>query len=192
MLSLLHHMLTLTLKATAAMVLAPALVKVSNAALATNPQYAHVRMSAAKWTPKGNLVIFAGPGISRNALYSTAPLINSAVSEALPEDPCISAHLNVKWGKVLINSVPTSVVEGHPTVHSPATCWQVLLDNNPTLFHHLKVCQLPSWVRWPSLFQPGSSLSLVFFFKNPDRTIAPTLIKAHHMYTFGAQCHIKR
>ena len=104
MLSLLHHTLTLTLKAAAAMVLAPALVKVSNTTLATNPQYAHVRVSAAKWMPKGNLVIFAGPGVSRDTLYSAAPLINSAVSEALLEDPCISACLNVKWGKVLIMS----------------------------------------------------------------------------------------
>ena len=170
MLSLLYHMLTLTLKAAAATVLAPALVKVSNTALATNLQYAHIRVSAAKWTPKGNLVIFAGPGVSRDALYSAAPLINSTVSEALPEDPRISAHLNVKWGKMLINLVPTGVVEGHPTVHLPATCWQVLLNNNPSLCH-LKVCQLPSWVWCPSLFTPGLSLSLVFAFEDLDGTI---------------------
>jgi len=191
-LSLMHHTLTSTLKAAAASVLAPALVEVSNAALTTTPQYTHVRVSAAKWTPKGNLVVFAGPGVSRDALYSAAHIINSAVSEALPEDPHISARLNVKWGKVLINSVPTSVVEGHPTVHSPAMCWQVLLDNNPSLFCHLKVCQLPSWVRRPSLFQLGSSLSLVFSFEDPDGTIAPTLLKACNVYAFRAQCHVKR
>ena len=192
MLSLIYHMLTSTLKATTATVLVPALVEVSNAALAATPQYAHVRVSAAKWTPKGNLVIFAGPGVSCDALYSATHIINSAVSKALPEDPCISACLNVKWGKVLINSVPTGVVEGHPTTHSPATCWQVLLDNNPSLFCHLKVCQLPSWVWWPSLFQLGSSLSLVFSFEDPDGTIALTLIKARNVYSFGAQCRIKR
>ena len=181
-LSLLHHMLTSTLKAAAATVLAPALVEVSNATLAANPQYAHIRVSAAKWTPKGNLVVFAGPGVSHDALYSAAPLINSAVSKALLEDPRISARLNVKWGKVLINLVPTGVVEGHPTAHSPATCWQVLLDNNPALFCHLKVCQLPSWVQRPSLFQPGLSLSLVFAFEDPDGTIALTLIKARNVY----------
>ena len=190
-LSLLHHMLTSMLKAATATVLAPALVKVSNAALAANPQYAHIRVSAAKWTPKGNLVVFAGPSVSHDVLYSAAPLINSAVSEALPEDPRISAHLNIKWGKVLINLVPTGVVEGHPTAHLPATCWQVLLDNNPSL-HHLKVCQLPSWVRRPSLFQPGLSSSLVFAFEDPDGTIALTLVKACNLYAFGAQCRVKR
>ena len=92
--------------------------------------------------------------------YSATPLINSAVSKALLEDPHISARLNVKWGKVLINLVPTSVIEGHPTAHLPATCWQVLLDNNPSPFRHLKVCQLPSWVRQPSLFTLGLSSSL--------------------------------
>ena len=191
-LSLVHHMLTLMLKAAAAMVLVPALVKVSNTALATTPQYAHIRVSAAKWTPKGNLVVFAGPGVSCDMLYSATPLINSAVSEALPEDPHISTCLNVKWGKMLINLVPTSVIEGHPTAHLPATCWQVLLNNNPSLFHHLKVCQLPSWVQRPSLFQPGLSLSLVFSFEDPDGTIALTLIKVHNVYTFRAQCHVKQ
>ena len=191
-LSLMHYMLTSTLKAAAAMVLAPALVEVSNTALATTPQYAHIRVSAAKWTPKGNLVVFAGPGVSHNALFSAAHTINSAISKALPEDPHISTRLNVKWGKVLINSVPTSVIEGHPTAHSPATCWQVLLDNNPTLFRHLKVCQLPSWVRCPSLFKPGSSSSLVFSFEDPDGTIGLTLIKACNVYAFGAQCRVKR
>ena len=93
---------------------------------------------------------------------------------------------------MLINSVPTGVVKGHPTAHSPATCWQVLLDNNPTLFHHLKVCQLPSWVQHPSLFLLGLSSSLVFSFEDPDGTITPTLIKACNMYAFGAQCHVKR
>jgi len=190
-LSLMHHMLTSMLKATTALVLAPALVEVSNTALAATLQYAHIRVSTAKWMPKGNLVIFAGPSVSCDMLYSAAPLINSAVGEALPEDPCISARLNVKWGKVLINSVPTSIIEGHPTAHSPATCWQVLLDNNPSLFRHLKVCQLPSWVQQPSLFKPGSTLSLVFSFEDPDGTITLTLIKARNVYAFRAQCCVK-
>jgi len=56
---------------------------------------------------------------------------------------------------------------------------------------NLKVCQLPSWVRHPSLFTPGSSSSLVLAFKDPDGTIAPSLIHARNMYAFGAQCCIK-
>jgi len=91
---------------------------------------------------------------------------------------------------VLINSVPTGVIEGHPHTHSPPTCWQVLIDNNPS-FRNLKVCQLPSWVRRPSLYTLGSSSSLVLAFEDPDGTIAPSLIRACNVYAFGAQCCIK-
>jgi len=108
----------------------------------------------------------------------------------LPDDPKISSCLNVKWGKVLINSVPTGVVEGYPHMHSPPTCWQVLIENNPSLCN-LKVCQLPSWVCRPSLFTLGLSSSLVLTFEDPDGTIAPYLIHAHNVYAFGAQCCIK-
>ena len=106
-LSLMHHTLTSTLKAAAATVLAPALVEVCNATLAATPQYAHVRVSAAKWTPKGNLVVFAGPGVSHDALYSAAHIINSAISEALPEDPRISHP-----------SFPPTTTSGHRVL-----CW---------------------------------------------------------------------
>ena len=189
-LALIYHTLSLTLKAKAESVLAPALVKVCNDALASNPTHTNVQVSAAKWTPKGNLVVFAGPRVSRDALFATSHLLTSAISQALPDDPKISSHLNVKWGKVLINSVPTGVVEGHPHAHSLPTCWQVLIDNNPSL-RHLKVCQLPSWMRCPSLFKPGSQSSLVLAFEDPNRTITPSLICAYYVYAFRAQCQVK-
>ena len=182
-------MLSTTLKAKAD-ILAPTLVEICNAALASDPIHANVRLSAAKWTPTGNLVVFAGPGVSCDALFTTSHLLTTAVSRALPEHPTISSRLNVKWGKVLINSVPTGIVEGHPHAHSPPTCWQVLIDNNPS-FRNLKVCQLPSWVCHPSLFTPGSSSSLVLAFEDPNGTIAPSLIHACNVYAFGAQCCIK-
>ena len=189
-LSLTHHMLILTLCAKAA--LAPlVLVNACNAALSADPTHTNVWVSAAKWTPKGNLVMFAGPGVSRDALFATSHLLMSAVSQVLPEDLAISSRLNVKWGKVLINSVPTGVSEGHPTTHSPAACWQELISNNPSL-RHLTVCQLPSWVRRPSLYQPGSQSSLVFSFEDPDGSIGPSLIRACHVYAFGSQCCISR
>ena len=189
MLALTYHMLSLTLKAKAESVLAPALVKVCNDALASNPTHTNVWVSAAKWTPKGNLVVFASPRVSCDALFATSHLLTAAIFRALPDDPKISSCLNVKWGKV-INSVPTSVVEGHPHVHLPPTCWQVLIDNNPSLCH-LKVCQLSSWVRCPSFFKPRLQSSLVLAFEDPDGMIMPSLIYAHHVYAFGAQCQVK-
>ena len=74
-------------------------------------------------------------------------------------------------------------------MHSPPTCWQVLIDNNPSL-RHLKVCQLPSWVHRPSLFKPRSQSSLVLAFEDPDGMIAPSLICVHYVDAFGAQCWV--
>jgi len=189
-LSLTHHTLVSTLRAKAALA-PPVLVDACNAALSADPVHANVRVSAAKWTPKGNLVVFAGPSVSCDALFATSHILTSAVSWVLPEDPAISSCLNVKWGKVLINSVPTGVSEGCPTAHSPAACWQELIANNPSL-RHLKVCQLPSWVRRPSLYHPGSQSSLVFSFEDPDGLIGPSLIRARCVYAFGSQCRVSR
>jgi len=187
-LSLMHHTLVSTLCATAA--LAPlVLVNTCNATLSTDPTHANVWVSAAKWTPKGNLVVFTGPGISHDALFATSHILTSAISQALPDDLRISSHLNVKWGKVMVNSIPTGISEGCPTAHFPATCWQSLINNNPSL-HHLKVCQLPSWVRRPSLFQLGSQSSLVLTFEDPDGSLTPSLIYARNVYAFGSQCHV--
>jgi len=183
-------MLSTIPKAKADSILAPALVEVCNDALASDPIHTNVRVSTVKWTPTGNLVMFAGPGVSHNALFSASHLLTTTISRALPDDPKISSCLNVKWGKVLINSVPTGVIEGHPHAHLPPTCWQVIIDNNPS-FHNLKVCQLPSWVYHPSLFTLGLSSSLVLTFEDPDGTIAPSLICACNMYAFRAQCRIK-
>ena len=153
-LSLTHHMLLLTLRTTAALT-PPVLVNVYNAALSADPIHTNVQVSTAKWSPKGNLVIFAGLDVMHNALFTTSSLLTSTISWALPDDLWISSHLNVKWGKVMINSVPTGITEDHPTAHFLAACWQLLINNNPSL-HYLKVCQLPSWSHQPSLFLPGS------------------------------------
>ena len=113
MLSLTHHTLASTLRTTAA--LAPlVLVNICNAALSADPIYTNVQVSAAKWSPKGNLVIFAGPDVTHNTLFATSSLLTSTISLALPDDPWISSHLNVKWGKVMINSVPTGISKKYP------------------------------------------------------------------------------
>ena len=89
-LSLTHHTLASTLCAKAALA-PPVLVATCNAALSTDPIHANVRVSATKWTPKGNLVVFAGPGVTRDALFATSHILTSAVSRVLPEGPQISS-----------------------------------------------------------------------------------------------------
>ena len=116
------------------------------------------------WTPKGNLVVFARPDMSRDQLSATSHLLTSAVATSLPDVSMhISSRLNVRWGKVLVNRVHIGITDDSSAAHSPSVCLQDLLENNPSL-RPLKVTQLPSWVWAPRLFQPGSSSSLVFFF----------------------------
>ena len=189
-LSLAGHTLDTTLK-TQAGILAPGLVGTCNDALASVPTFASVRVSACRWTPKGNLVVFAGPDTSREQLFAASHLLTSAVAASLPDASArVHSRLNVRWGKVLVNGVPTGVTEGSPA-HSPSACLQDLLENNPSL-RPLKVTQLPSWVRAPRLFQPGSSSSLVFAFEDPDNTIASSLIAARHLFCFGARAVVRR
>ena len=121
-LSLIGHMLDTTLK-TQAGVLAPGLVGVCNDALASVPTFASVRVSACRWTPKGNLVIFAGPDTSRDQLSTASHLLTSAVAASLPDaSACVSSCLNVRWGKVLVNRVPTGFTDDSSAAHSPSVC----------------------------------------------------------------------
>ena len=190
-LSFIGHTLDMTLK-TQAGVLAPGLVGVCNDALASIPTFASVRVSACRWTPKGNLVVFAGPDMSRDQLSAASHLLTLAVAASLPDASVrVSSRLNVRWGKVLVNGVPTGVTDDSSATHSPSTCLQDLLENNPSL-RPLNVTQLPSWVWAPHLFQPGSSSSLVFAFEDPDGTIAPSLIAARHLFCFGARAMVRR
>jgi len=77
-------------------------------ALATQPIYANVKVSAARWTPKGNLVIFGGLDTSQDALLSASHILTSTISLRLPlPGPShMSACANVKWSKLLVNGVP--------------------------------------------------------------------------------------
>jgi len=76
-------------------------------ALGTHPSFADVQVSAARWTPKGNLVIFGGPDTSQECLLSASHILSTAILAKLSASapPSITAHTNVKWGKVLISSV---------------------------------------------------------------------------------------
>ena len=151
MLSLIGHTLDMTLK-TQAGILAPGLVGVCNDALTSVLTFASIRVSACRWTPKGNLVVFARPDTLRDQLSATSHLLTLAIATSLPDASVrISSHLNVHWGKVLVNGVPTGITDDSSAAHSPSVCLQDLLENNPSL-HPLKVTQLPSWVQALHLF----------------------------------------
>lgn len=73
----------------------------------------HVKLSAAKWTSKGNLVLTAHHTVTQAQLTDASSTITSLLKEALPKYSTdlntLKAWANVKWSKILINSVPTGV-----------------------------------------------------------------------------------
>ena len=125
------------------MLQAPRLVEICNEALGSKACYASIRLSAAKWSPLGNLVVFAGPDTTLTQLQSTHHLITSAIEGTLPGAASLLSRLNVKWSKILIGSVPTGVTDRMSQAHSCKECHQVLLHDNPS-YCHLRVTQLPS------------------------------------------------
>ena len=182
--SLCHTTLTSTLRVQAG-TLAPRLVDVCNQALESDARHANVRVSAAKWAPLGNLVVFAGPDTNLTQLQQSHHIITSAIEAALPQPVPLSSRPNVKWSKLLINSVPTGVTASAPA-HSREECHQVLLRDNPS-YRRLRVTQLPSWVKKPSLYEPNSSSSLVISFEDPNSSSLSSLVAARHLFGFGAQ-----
>ena len=164
-------------------------------ALAAQPAFANVRVSAAKWTPKGNLVVFAGLDTTQEQLLSAAHIITSAVLSRLktPETSRLVARANVKWSKVLINGVPLYGAGSATGPASSAALHASLVDNNPS-YQALRVTQMPSWVRAPATYSSSekSKSSLVVAFEDPDGSIARDLIKGRSLFIFGAQATVKK
>ena len=162
--------------------------------LTAQPQYADVRVSTAKWTPKGNLVVFGGPDTQQDRLLAASHILTSTISARLsvPGSSRILAHANIKWSKVLINSMPLFGA-GPATSPSPSAALHAsLVDNNPS-YKALKITQMPSWVRAPATYQPSQEKSsLVVVFEDPDGSIARDLIKAKSLFVFGAQATVKK
>jgi len=188
--SLSHSTATAHLRAQACM--APAsLVSVCNDALVTAPRHANVQISAARWTPKGNLVVIGGPATSIAQLKDATHVLTTAIQSTLKEPTTsLASRANVKWSKLLINGVPTGVDKETPA-HSPAECQRALALDNPS-YGHLTITQLPSWVRSPFSYTPGSYSSLVVVFKDPDGSIASGMVAAKWLYLFGVQATVKR
>ncbi len=90
---------------------------------------------------------------------------------------------NVKWSKILINSIPTGVSPNR-TAKSPEECHTALLMENP-LYAKLTVTQKPSWVRNPSTYT-GAMSSLIVAFEDSDRSLLRSLLTNKVLYIFGS------
>jgi hypothetical protein len=181
----LHHTSLLMTLRKIANTQAPCLVTACNEVLTSKAHYASVQVSAAKWAPLGNLVVFTGPDTNLTQLQTTHHLIVLAIEAALPQPTLLTSHPNIKWSKLLINAVPTRVTASAPA-HSCEECHQALLCDNPS-YRCLHVTQLPSWVRKPSLYMPHSSSSLVISFEDPNGSTLFSILSTRHLFRFGAQ-----
>jgi len=164
-------------------------------ALAAQPVYANVKVSAARWTPKGNLVVFGGPDTSQDALLSASHVLTSAISARLPlPGPShMSVRANVKWSKILVNGVPLRSAPNSETGVTPSAALHAQLTEHNPSYAALKITQMPSWVRAPSTYLPSAvTSSLVVAFEDPDGSIARNLIKAKSLFVFGAQAVVRK
>ena len=72
-----------------------------------------VRVSAIRWTPKGNLVLWGGANTMASQLTTTIPHISEALHPSLSAQaqsaPALppTLHHNTKWSKLCLNSIPT-------------------------------------------------------------------------------------
>ena len=154
-----------------------------------------ISLSAAKFTKKGNLVLTAHHTNTQSQLDSVSAGLAGEVERILkaaksPTTAPVTARANVKWSKILINSVPVGIMDNRGP-WTPDECHRSLSAHNPS-YYALKVTQKPSWVRPPSTLTIGSHSSLVMAFEDPDGTIKRTLLSSKHLYIHGTCAKVAR
>ncbi|KAF8265032.1 hypothetical protein EI94DRAFT_1804971 [Lactarius quietus] len=152
-----------------------------------------VTLSAARWTAKNNLVLTAGPDTTAHHLNMASHFISASLGPFLSPSPTpipISSRENVRWSRILINSIPTGASHTR-TPYSPSECNDALMVDNPT-YRSLRLTQLPSWVRPPANYKPNSSSSLVLAFEDPDGKMLRRLLAQRTLYAFGSVGELKR
>ena len=167
----------------------PPLVVCINEALASAPFLASTRVSAGRWTPKGNLVVIAGPDTTLAQLTSAQPIITKAIADRFP-GPDLTSRANLCWSKLLVNSVPTGVT-GDTVAHTPTAIHDQLLKENPS-YRHLQITQLPTWVWRLDLYGPGSSSSVTFAFEDADGSLLTSLLSSRFLFLFGIQSTLRK
>ena len=155
----------------------------------------HVTLSAAKWTSKGNLVVTAHHTVTQVQFKDASPIITSLLREAYPDNfsqtPVnLTARANVKWSKILINSVPIGISETRGP-WTPEECHRALTAHNPS-YTALTITQKPSWVRNPSTYKKDDHSSLVVAFEDPDGLHRRSLLSNKQLYLLGVRAKVTR
>jgi hypothetical protein len=116
-----------------------------------------------RWTAKGNLVVTGGHMTTAHQLQIASPFITKAFmdaySTAVTSFTAPHTWANVKWSKILINRLPTGATNSRGA-YAPDECHAALTSENHS-YSPLIIAQKPSWVKPPSTFTTGSSLSLL-------------------------------
>ena len=155
-----------------------------------------VKISATRYTKKGNLVITAHHSTSQSQLNEASHDIITYIQRSLqgnnitPPNPNFKARANVKWSKILINSVPVGTNTDRGP-YTPEECHRSLCAHNPS-YATLKVTQKPSWVRQPSTLKPESHSSLVVAFEDPDGSLRRQILTNQQLYILGVRAKVTR
>ena len=99
-----------------------------------------------------------------------AKALSNAYSTAVTTLPTPHTQANVKWFKILINSLPTGASDTRGP-YTPNECQSALSSKNPS-YAPLIIAQKPNWVKPRPSYTPSSSPSLVVAFKDLDGTKA--------------------
>src|SRR6266566_2176829 len=154
-----------------------------------------IKISATRYTKKGNLVITAHHTTTQSQLNAATTTITSLVKQIYtntnpdyfyPEG--LLARANIKWSKILINSVP---IRTRDRPWMPEECHRSLVAHNPA-YASLTITQKPSWVRPPSTLKKGSHSSLIVAFKDPDGSAHRSLLSTRQLYLLGVRAKVSQ
>jgi hypothetical protein len=149
-----------------------------------------VCISATRWTARDNMILTGGPNTMAQHLQQATPTIchhlattylTSDEPDSPPSPPTIRP--NVKWSKLLINSVPTGVSPLTKAM-TPDECNTALISDNPS-YATLNITQKPNWVHNPTSYTEGAVSSLIVAFEDPDSSLARGLQANKVLFIFG-------
>ncbi|KAF8260384.1 hypothetical protein EI94DRAFT_1811792 [Lactarius quietus] len=102
-----------------------------------------VCISAARWTVRENMILTGGPNTTAHHLQRATHIIRHHLSKTYTLPP-LTIRPNVKWSKLLINSVPTGVITDS-RAKTPDQCHAALTSDNPS-YAALTITRKPTWV----------------------------------------------
>jgi hypothetical protein len=161
-----------------------------------NSNPTQVRVAAARWTPKGKLVLWGSPNTTMPQLTTALPHFSEALQTALVAAAASAPQAlpkvrhNIKWSKLRINAIPTGKSETCGAFTS-LEVHNALKVENPA-YSSLTITHTPSWVQDPSTYTYGSTSSLSFAFEDLDRSAAQSLLSKRTLFVFGHVITVKR